>query len=289
MKQECLTGGTEMFSIQFNNKEDLNFFYQSFLKNKSEHIQIERKSLQLDFIFPGMKKGDFLTDIYKHLKKFIMEKKRMEWCQEILENDFFYTDTDEQIQIIEMVYSIMEGKRKDLPFEIDHASLEEQLDQALLEVIRSSHILSIDAFITFRLRFYIEKLSSYLEIAIDEYKMEQDYQSFIFYLRNFLAERSAQMKCIYLVNEDGFQFYDEHKNKIKRSDLDKRIDRKLLSDHPVYVDSVTIAPLISIAPEIIYLYTEQPENGIIQTLKNIFEEKLIILSLQDFSYDQREK
>lgn len=284
MKQECLIGGTNVVTIQFQNKEELDFFYKLIQENAVDFLRVETKLLELTMKFQDSYQEQSFIFIHNLLKRFILDKKRMDWCQQILEKDFFYTDEDERIQIIDMIYSIIEGKRKDIPIEIDHTSLEKQIDQALMEVLRSSKTFSIDAFITFRLRFYIEKLSSYIELAIDEYKLEQEYQSFIFYLRNFLADRKAQMTCIYVVNDEGFQFFDENKRLMKRSELNKRIDRKLLSDHPVYVDSVTIAPLISIAPEVIYLYTNHSENGIIQTLKNIFEEKLNILPLDAFNF-----
>lgn len=284
-KQECLTGGTIVICIQFNNQDDQSYFYNIFQEYHIDNLQVEEKTYQLNFIYPKENKEDILLNIHTLLKRFILEKKRTDWCKRILEEEFFFTDVDEQIQIIEMVYSILAGKRKDIPLEIDHSLLEERVDQALYEVLQTDQPFSIEAFTTFRLRFYREKLSSYIEVAIDEYKLEQEYQSFIYYLRNFLSDRKAKMNCIYIVNEDDFIFFDENKREMKRSELNKCIDRKLLSDHPVYVDSTTIAPLISIAPEKIYLYTNEPESGIIRTLKNIFEEKLHIYSLHAFSFE----
>lgn len=55
------------------------------------------------------------------------------------------------------------------------------------------------------------------------------------------------------------------------------IDRKLLVNHPVYVDSASIAPLLSIAPTTIFLYTKDPEEALVRTIKNIFEERVSIL------------
>lgn len=60
------------------------------------------------------------------------------------------------------------------------------------------------------------------------------------------------------------------------------IDRKLLSNHPVYVDSVTIAPLLSIAPSAIYLYSDDFEQPLVRTIRNIFEERLELSSIEAF-------
>ncbi len=54
------------------------------------------------------------------------------------------------------------------------------------------------------------------------------------------------------------------------------MDRQLLANHPVYVDSAVIAPLLSIAPEKIFLYTNEEEEALVRTLRNIFEERIAV-------------
>lgn len=268
-----------MICIQFQRKDELDFLHLALQKYGAELIQVEIKTLQMIIHITEEKEKEGLSVIHNQLKKLILEKKQVDWCLEILETEFFYTDYDEQMQIIDILFSILTGKRKELAIDIEYTLDEEYIETSISEVLHPSATFSFDAFITFRLRTFIDKLSSYLEVAIDEYKMEQDYQAFIHYLRGFLSKREPQMKVIYVVNEDGFTFYDEKKQEIKRSELNRRIDRRLLSHHPVYVDSLTIAPLISIAPEAIYLYTNYPDSGLIRTLKNIFEEKIKIFPL----------
>ena len=64
--------------------------------------------------------------------------------------------------------------------------------------------------------------------------------------------------------------------KLDVRELSKMVDRKLLINHPIYIDSATIAPLLSIAPDQIFFYSVEPEKPIIRTISNIFEERLII-------------
>ena len=70
---------------------------------------------------------------------------------------------------------------------------------------------------------------------------------------------------------------------MKRSELIGMIDRRLLINHPVYVDSVTIAPLLSIAPANIYLYTDDFEQPLVRTIQNIFEERVICKPITAFT------
>lgn len=65
------------------------------------------------------------------------------------------------------------------------------------------------------------------------------------------------------------------------------MDRRLLTNHPIYIDSVTIAPLLSIAPTKIYVYIDSEENGLIRTIQNIFEERVILLKKEHFAKDKQ--
>ncbi|MBY6272657.1 MAG: hypothetical protein CW346_10655 [Bacillaceae bacterium] len=134
----------------------------------------------------------------------------------------------------------------------------------------------------FRLKDYFKKLDLLIETAIDEYKLEQEYQSFIQCLREYLNGRTPKMEKIYLSHDEGFRLFDGEGRELKRSDLQKLLDRKLLVNFPVYVDSMILAPLLSIAPERILLFTADPEQGIVQTIKSIFEEKLTVYPLSAF-------
>lgn len=67
-----------------------------------------------------------------------------------------------------------------------------------------------------------------------------------------------------------------------KRELEELIDRRLLTNHPVYIDSVIIAPLLSMAPASIYLYTDHPDIALIRTIQNIFEERITLLSKEDF-------
>ena len=65
---------------------------------------------------------------------------------------------------------------------------------------------------------------------------------------------------------DAFHFYDHSFRKLERYEITDMIDRQLLlSKSSIYIDPVTLAPLLSIAPERLYIYTDDTEQGLIQT------------------------
>lgn len=61
------------------------------------------------------------------------------------------------------------------------------------------------------------------------------------------------------------------------------IDRNLIISQPMYIDSSILAPLVSIAPNIIYLYTDDIDDGMIQTIQNVFQERIFLCSQSDFA------
>jgi putative sporulation protein YtxC len=153
--------------------------------------------------------------------------------------------------------------------------------EAIDQIFRDNISLSFDSFIKFRLRSYLSVLENYIELSIDEYKMEQEYQMFVQTLREFLQHQQPKMEILHLIFDEEITFYNADFEEIKRSELTRMIDRKLLFNHPMYVDSASIAPLLSIAPTTIYLYTENQKEPLVRTIKSIFEERVSIRSFRE--------
>jgi len=223
---------------------------------------------------------NFLDQAKNAFVEFITTVMRDEWLKAILIKQYFYRDPLEQQQILEIIYSILDGEREDLATFLgkayDKAKIQEEVDQ----IFQNQLSFSFDSFIKFRLRHYREELENYVKLAIDEYKMEQEYQMFVQTLREFLKGREPMIRILHLLIGEEISFYNESFQKIKRGELAEMIDRRLLVNHPVYVDSASIAPLLSIAPAEIFLYTTDPEKPLIRTIKNIFEERVSIRPFQ---------
>ncbi|MBN6887953.1 putative sporulation protein YtxC [Cytobacillus horneckiae] len=222
----------------------------------------------------------------EHLKEifytFLINSKRDAWFRRIMAENFFYEDEDEQQQILEIIHSILEGEREDLATFVKGFDVQGELRGTIDRMIENDLSFSYDSFVKFRIRPLMEQLTKFVEISIDEYKMEQEYQMFIQTLRDFLTARTKKMDIIHLLIEEGTSFYNSQFSKITRSELTMMIDRRLLFNHPVYIDSVTIAPLLSIAPTSIYLYTNDEDQPLVRTIRNIFEERLTLLPIDAF-------
>jgi putative sporulation protein YtxC len=129
-----------------------------------------------------------LSDVFY---SFLMEDKLLTRLEAILRQKFFYREREEIDAIIEIACSIIEaeqrGNKKQM-FEREKKIIQEGLQSFLAEKIS----FSFDSFATFRLKSFYDSLVVYVEAAIDEYKLAQDYQNFIAKILEFLNMRQPK-------------------------------------------------------------------------------------------------
>ncbi|MBS4176078.1 putative sporulation protein YtxC [Lederbergia citrea] len=214
----------------------------------------------------------------KALTYFIKEIKRNEWLNDKLLHTYHYENEDERSHIIDIATDMFAGVRKDLAELAGNINENQVIGLAVKDLLSFGGAVLFESFSRFRLKPYYEHVGKYLEIAIDEYKMEQEYQMFVNMLRDYLQNRTPRLSTVHIYLDKTAMFYDENVQEIAHHDLKELIDQRLLANHPIYVDSAVIAPLLSIAPEKIYLYTFEEEQALVRTLRNIFEERISILS-----------
>lgn len=279
-----------MIEIIFQKKQDAFNLYQHMISRLASWLETNSILLNEDqnrvLISGQLLYDNMLEEVKESFCEFITRMKRDEWFKGILEESYYFSNTEEQSEIMDIIYSVLEGDRKELAPFMEGAGDDALVEKVVDEIFNEKISFSFDSLVMFRLKPFIDKLSKWVEIAIDEYKMEQEYQVFVHTLRDFLAGRKQRMSHLYLVVDDHVAFYNHHFVEMKRNELFKAIDRKLLVNHPVYVDSGTIAPLLSIAPGTIYLYTDDPQQPLVRTILNIFEERVKVSMISAFGKEK---
>lgn len=205
------------------------------------------------------------------------------WILSIISRTFFYENEEEQQQILQLACSFIEGERYDYRLRKKaNISREQLIAQSLHECLHEG-LFSFESLMTFRLKPYYDRLMHYVELAIDEYKLEQEYQAFVHMLREIVALRQPQMNALHVLYEHGsFQFFDERFVYLSPQQLKQWIDRRLMVSQPMYIDTSVLAPLVSIAPEKIWIYTDVTDVGMIQTIQNVFQERIELRTPLDF-------
>ncbi|MEH6990116.1 putative sporulation protein YtxC [Cytobacillus firmus] len=279
-----------MIEIIFQSSTDARNFYEHLYEQLQSFCHCDNNILHFEdqhiVRVSAGNSGNILNTVKTAFFQFIVNQKQDDWFKRILMEHYYYDDEGEQQQILEIIHSILEGSREDLAAFVSGLDVKESLKSAIDQLFQNNISFSFDSFVKFRMRPLMNEMTKYVEVSIDEYKMEQEYQMFIHTLRDFLSGRQPKMNTIHVLMDEGVYFYDEQLCEIKRGELIRMIDRKLLSNHPVYVDSVTIAPLLSIAPSAIYLYSDDFDQPLVRTIRNIFEERLQLSPLAAFYHYQ---
>ena len=272
-----------MFEIIFKQNGDAKNL-QKFLEKESCDTLLHETLFQnqLHYIVSINKQENELL-ILDGLFQFIMKIKRLEWAAFILSEYYLYKDPHEQEQILAIIGEMLSGEREELTSLIKEWNEEAYLENNLKTLLFSDEPVHFDSFVKFRLKDLHERMVMYVEKAIDEYKLEQDYQMFVQMLRDYLASKDNQQGTIHLYfSSCDLLFFNGELKEMKRNELLSIVDKRLLTNHPVYVDSYTIAPLLSMAPKLINVYCTEPELKLIRTIQNIFEERVRILPLSSF-------
>ncbi|WP_181884561.1 putative sporulation protein YtxC [Neobacillus piezotolerans] len=275
-----------MGEIIFENGPDARGFFtrvQKQFQNAGHGIELQIiEDRHCNKILFGSLDGNSIDKLAQAFWLYLAEAKWDEWFRGILRDTYYFSDPSEQQHIIDIMHSILEGDRRELFVFLGKNGPESYVKESIGQMLREGTSFSFDSFVKFRLRPFFDYMEEVAALSIDEYKMEQEYLIFIESLREFVQGRPARMNLLHVLAGEEITFYDEQLAEVKRAELVKMIDRKLLNNHPVYVDSYSIAPLLSIAPAAIHLYAEEPEIPLIRTILNIFEERVELHKTDEF-------
>ncbi|MFS1511652.1 sporulation protein YtxC [Chengkuizengella sp. SCS-71B] len=149
-----------------------------------------------------------------------------------------------------------------------HKKIEEQLYQ----YIENNTQLNLDAFIRFRLQFYIQELNEVVEYAIEEYISDQQYKEFMTLLKSFVFSQEYKVPTVHIIHdgESNFLILDEE---LKCIDQNEDINN---DSYDKNFDDLIITKLVSLSPHKIIIHTRKPEIQVIHVIEQIFEQRTIV-------------
>lgn len=272
-----------MISIVFKDENDANLLCERFAdvgKNKTLRVHKDDRLVRIDcqgketaFLMIS----SVLTDVVIQLKEEVL-------LLEQISQVFYFEDHDEQAQILSIAKSILQGKKPELPGLDEMSSRRQLVMDAFHSFIRDGMTFDYESFIRFRLKPYKQCLQHYVEMAIDEYKLEQDYQSFVEHLREMLHQRYPLLETVHLFFNQQFALYDQRYRRVDETAIYAHLDAALKSQISMDVSPSILVTLIGIAPKTLFLYTDEVDTGMIQTIQNVFQERVVICSARSCDF-----
>lgn len=272
--------------ITFEKASDLKHVYQLLYIYLGESLQYSEGTNTLYICNPTDELHTIHTYVVPTLTEFIIQMKEPEFIREILSTIFYYEDESEQQQIIQMVQSLSTDDESCIHPALKEGYRPEEMIHQALTMFLTQHIdFSFESFVKFRLKDYFSRLVEYIEVGIDEYKLEQDYQDYIENLRKYIGSRMSTIHLVHVVHKDDqFLFFDKNYQSFSLNMND--LNKEFISIQGFEVDQELIAPLLLLCPSIVNLYSIERDQGLIQTLVAIFQERIQFLPYECFVNQQ---
>lgn len=146
----------------------------------------------------------------------------------------------------------------------------------LKEYLNTSNDIVIDGFVNFRLREYEEELQEIIDIAVEDFLVEKEYQEFIKLLKYFVSVQVPRYNVVHIRRKNnGYIILNEQEKDITEECIAEFKNEYAAADFKL--DDLLLSAMISMAPNKIYVHqAEKIENKeLLRTLESIFENKLI--------------
>ncbi|WP_026690622.1 putative sporulation protein YtxC [Alteribacter aurantiacus] len=218
-----------------------------------------------------------LSSISAVMTNFTLKHYLASWLESVVKHQFYFQGPEEIEDIISLTREIMNGVHSDLHVDFGMNELQQELYLLLRSMIGESRRFSFESFLQFRLRKLKKELTEAVEVAIDEYKMEQDYQLMVESCRQYLVQKQPLYSSVHVVLGDTpVSIYDTDGQKFTLPHILRLLDDEVSFDDSLPIGERIISPLVSMAPERVFLYSEgkKEEGNVVRTLLAIFQERL---------------
>ena len=264
MKSLCIKNNNNEIRSFLNDKL-LNLGLNSLYITNSEfkiykNIIVHYTGQNLDFFYDKI--SSILTDIILRFYENRMLKR-------LLEYNYFYFNNLEKKEIINIASSFIENDtitKEDNYFSIYYS---------VMDYIKSNKSLVLEGFVNFRLQNYIKNLDYIVDISVNKYITDKEYNEFVSMLKLYVSITPPKASLVHLIYLNGESILlDKNKNIIPIDTDDSVFNAKYLSDITFSSNDYVLNALLNIIPKrlIIHLNDNKPDE-FISTLKLVFEKK----------------
>ena len=270
-----------MIAMTFPSRQEAEALYNALQKDRTLfHVKLDGV-----FVFiEGMRAG-FTTHTRERLSdlltQFIIDYYEDRWFTDIIRKTFYFDDEEEQASILDIIHAILSGDKKDLPNIERLPAREELIQTSISDLLKGPATFSFESIETFRLHRYHQWLLRVTELAIDEYKLQQEYVAFIDKLRRIVQEYRPLHNTIYIKDDDPFELYDEKLQPIKNLQSIRSF-YPLLKQWGIDPKPSIVLSLIGLSPEKIHIYTSRQDRDEMVTIQKVFEERVMFHPKGDF-------
>ncbi|WP_160141685.1 sporulation protein YtxC [Salicibibacter halophilus] len=215
----------------------------------------------------------------------IIQQYEISFIEKLIKECYQFREPNEREQVMELAREMLAGERPEIPEARRPAKRKTILYLAIHEHLSYRSVFYWNPFLTFCTGNYERYLQHLAEVVIDEYEMEQEYQTVVDELRSHVEYATPKIQELHLwyENRDYFWLVDKEGNKWGAKQRMRYTESALVFEEGLQPAEMIISPIASIAPKRLYIYTSQ-DDGVIQTLRTIFQERLNARSFAQWQF-----
>ena len=261
--------------IKINNNKILTYLLEELENNCINTVYLSTKSFKYYENIIIHYSGNNLSQFYNYLCDVLLDTiinfYEIYKLKELININYFYFSDFEKQSILNNCKELLNSdysKREDC---------NQLIYVELLKYVIENKSIYLDGFVNFRLYKYISLLDEIVDLSVNNFIIEREYNEFINLLKIYINSKEATMDLIHLiyVNNESI-LVDDNKNIIS---VDENIlNAAYLSDISFSSNDFTLNTLLSILPQKIIIHIIDCEDEFINTLKLIFGSRISICS-----------
>ena len=258
------------FCFKTNNTKILNYLLNRIQKIDFENLIYSQnqfaiyKNITIHYI--GNNNNKFYEFLTKLIKEVVIEFYEEKILKQLINYNYFYFDEYEKNKILENCMQLIEPEIYNQKL-IDNKNIK--------EYVKENKAMILDGFVYFRLKTYLEYLDKVVDSGVNKFIIEKEYREFIGLLRVYVESKTPEFNLLHLIYINGESILlDEKRNIVSISE--NIYNAKYLSDISFSSNDFALNTLLCLLPKRIEIHLIDDEDEFINTLKLIFEGRVII-------------
>lgn len=209
----------------------------------------------------------FLNKISVLLSYIIIDFYEPLLIKSLINTNYFYFSTDEKTKIYNMCLTNIDFSSS--------VSMLNTISNTFYDYFSNNKYVILDGFVNFRLKEYIKSLDSVVDMCVNKFIIDREYNEFISILKSYIATTPCGSCVIHLIyrNQESI-LLDDKKDIIEfNNDL---VYQKYLSDISFSSNDLALNLLLTLLPQKLYIHVLDEEDDFINTLKLIFDSRVYI-------------
>ena len=209
----------------------------------------------------------FLNKISILLSYIIIDFYEPVLIKNLINTNYFYFSAEEKTQIYNLCLSNIDFSNS--------ISMLNIISNTFYEYFSNNKYVILDGFVNFKLKDYIKELDSVVDICVNKFVIDREYNEFINILKSYIFTTPCGSNLVHLIYSNNESILlDDKKNIIEfNNDL---VYKKYLSDISFSSNDFALNMLLTLLPQKLYIHILDEEDDYINTLKLIFDKRIYI-------------